>query len=140
MLAGGRPHHLPLGRRPGPWAVSQRISSHCASDGSCRFSGRASTARTIRQQQFGPAPPRFLLLAGQPVPQGGNEVVVGELVVFLARLAPEDVDSSLLAFRVGRRDEADFAVENAEQVVEVLADGWRSPTLPATPAATACGP
>ena len=78
--------------------------------------------RPIRQQQFGPAPPRLLLLAGQPVPQRRHQVVVGQLVVFLPRLRPADVvpPPSLLAFRVGRRDEPDFAVENAEQVVEVL--------------------
>ena len=38
-------------------------------------------ARAFRQPQLRPAPARFPLLAGQPVSQGVNQVVVGELVV-----------------------------------------------------------
>ena len=77
--------------------------------------------RSIRQQQFGPAPASFLLLAGQPLPYRVNQIIVGQLVVFLARLRLENgVAVCLLPFRVGRRDEADFVVENADQVIEVL--------------------
>ena len=45
---------------------------------------------------------------------------MGQLVVFLPRLRLENgVAACLLAFRVGRRDEANFVVENADQVIEV---------------------
>jgi hypothetical protein len=50
-----------------------------------------------------------------------NQTVVGELVVFLAGLRLEDRSAvRLLPLRVGRRDEADSVVENADQVREVL--------------------
>ena len=37
--------------------------------------------RAFRQPQLRPAPASFLLLAGQPVPQGVDQVIVSELVV-----------------------------------------------------------
>ena len=50
-----------------------------------------------------------------------NQTVVGELVVFLAGLRLEDRSAvRLLPLRVGRLDEADSVVENADQVREVL--------------------
>ena len=50
-----------------------------------------------------------------------NQIVVGELVVFLPWLGLQNgIAVRLFPFRVGRRDQADFAVENADQVVEVL--------------------
>ena len=49
-----------------------------------------------------------------------NQIVVGELVVFLPWLGLQNgIAVRLFPFRVGRRDQADFAVENADQVVEV---------------------
>ena len=39
--------------------------------------------RSFRQPQFRPSSPGFPLLAGQPVPQGVDQVIVGELVVAL---------------------------------------------------------
>ena len=45
---------------------------------------------------------------------------MGELVVFLARLRLENgIAVFLFAFRVGRRDQANFVVEDADQVIEV---------------------
>jgi len=46
---------------------------------------------------------------------------MGQLVVFLARLRQENgIAIRFFSFRVGRRDEADFVVEDAEQVVKIL--------------------
>src|SRR5262249_4425843 len=39
------------------------------------------------QPQFSSTTPGLLLLAGQPVPQGGHQVIVGQLVVFLTWLS-----------------------------------------------------
>ena len=97
--------------------------------------------RPIRQQQFRPAPPSFLLLAGQPLPYRVNQIIVGQLVVFLPRLRLENgVAACLLAFRVGRRDEANFVVENADQVIEVPGTTSVATMLPAVRRKTACGP
>ena len=41
--------------------------------------------RAFRQPQFRPSSTGFPLLAGQPVPQRVDQVIVGELVVLLAR-------------------------------------------------------
>ena len=41
--------------------------------------------RSFRQPQFGSPFPCFPLLAGQPIPQGVDKVVVGELVVTPSR-------------------------------------------------------
>ena len=59
----------------------------------------APERRTFGQPQLGPAPPGLPLLAGQPVPQGVDQVVVGELVVALAtrpdgRPSPSPVEPS----------------------------------------------
>jgi len=74
--------------------------------------------RAIGQQQFGPAPESSFLLAGEPVPQGRDQVVVRQLVVLRAGLHRGRSDF-VLPFRVGRRDEADFTIEDTEQIVEV---------------------
>ena len=95
----------------------------------------------FRQPQLGPSAARFPLLARQPVAQGVDEVVVRELVIFLTRL---DLRGRFvcprLPFRVGRRDQPDFAVEDANQIIKFARDGSRSPTLRAAPRMTACGP
>ena len=75
-------------------AAAASSSSSASASGSATIAAATAVAgspagrsrrRPIRQQQFRPAPPRFLLLAGQPVPQGRHQVVVGQLVVFLDR-------------------------------------------------------
>ena len=115
------PHHLSLRRRPvllrrqrpdlQPLQQRRQLPA--------LWSG-IPDRRTIRQQQFRPAAPGFLLLAGQPFPQRRHEIIVRQLVVFLSRLGlGQGIVGPFLAFRVGRRDEADFAVENAEQIIEV---------------------
>ena len=108
--------------------MNDLICIHCSKDGQLAIL-RASIPhrRPIRQQQFGPAPARFLLLAGQPLPYRVNQIIVGQLVVFLARLRLENgIAVCLFPFRVGRRDEADFVVENADQVIEILGATCRS--------------
>src|SRR5262249_29427265 len=72
----------------------------------------------VSKQQFAPAPPWFLLFSGKPVPQGWDEVVVGQLVVFLANFLLRS-RSLLTAFRVGRCDEAKFTVQNADEVIKI---------------------
>ena len=72
----------------------------------------------FRQPQLGPSAARFPLLARQPVPQGVDEVVVGELVVLPARSgSPWLVARG--TFRVGGRDQAKLGVEDVDQVIEV---------------------
>ena len=75
--------------------------------------------RTFRQPQLGPPPPGLPLLAGQPFPERRDQVVVGQLVILPPRLAGRASSSSPIAFGVGRGDQAQLGVEDAEQVVEV---------------------
>ena len=89
--------------------------------------------RAFRQPQFGPAAAGLPLLAGQPVPQRVDQVVVGELVVPPAGPAGGLVLAGR-AFGVGRRDQAKLGVEDADQVVEVPGPARRSPRPRAAPA------
>ena len=59
--------------------------------------------RPLGQAKLGPAPPRLLLLAGQPLPERRHEIVVGQLVVFLRWLTA----FCILPCRFGRRDGAE---------------------------------
>ena len=79
---------------------------------------------SIRQEQFGPATPGFLLLAGQPVPQRMNKIIVRQLVAFQARRNRRlGVAIRRLAFWIGQRDESEFAIEDTDQVIEVPRTG-----------------
>ena len=100
--------------------VSSRMFAHSRADGRWRFSGLAVPERgAFGQPQFRPSSTRLPLLAGQPVPQGVDQVIVRELVV-CARSAVVclilRVDGT---FRVGGRDQAKLRVEDVDQVVEV---------------------
>ena len=65
--------------------VSSRMFAHSKADGRCRFSGLAfHDADRSASRSSSPSSPGFPLLAGQPVPQGVNEVVMSELVVLPA--------------------------------------------------------
>ena len=60
--------------------VSSRMFAHSRADGRWRFSGLAfHERRPFRQPQFRPSSPGFPLLAGQPVPQGVDQVIVGRV-------------------------------------------------------------
>src|SRR5436305_509921 len=83
MIPGRLPHHLALRGRPVPLLRQPPDLEPLPQRGQLPpLRPRVPHRRTVRQQQLRPAPPRLLLLAGQPVPQRGYEVVVGELVVF----------------------------------------------------------
>ena len=73
--------------------------------------------RPFRQPQFRPPSPGLPLLAGQPVPQGVDQVIVCELVVLPARCGL--LTFARRAFRVGGRDQAKLGVQDVDQVVEV---------------------
>ncbi len=97
--------------------VSIRMFAHSRADGRWRFSGFACHRAPFRQPQLGPSAAGFPLLSSQPVAQGVDEVVVGELVVLPAwcRLLAFTRGS----FRVGGRDQPKLRVEDVDQVVEV---------------------
>ena len=118
------PHHHTL--RPGPAAGGSQpagCSGTPTSRASCWFSGLALPQfRPLLQPQFGPAAAGFLLLAGQPLAERGNQVVVRQLVVPVPGFG-----HGLRWFVLGRgtlgiggRDQPEFAVEDPQQVVEVL--------------------
>jgi len=98
------------------------------------------------QQQLGSAPPRFFLFARQPIAQRLNQVVVRQLVEagggwrvaggewrvvggshsrsFRSSALRKPLRMRLMRSDwLSRRDQADFAVEDANQVVEVPAAG-----------------
>src|SRR5580698_9828012 len=77
-------------------------------------------SRAVGKSQLGPSPPSLPLFAGQPLPQGGNQVVVCQLVILVpgADLWVRQIRSD--AFRVGRRDQPDFVVQDSNQILEVL--------------------
>ena len=142
MIPACPPHHLPLRRSPvlllrqpaDLQPLQQRRQLPVLRAG-------IPYRRSIRQQQFRPASPSFLLLAGQPLPYRVNQIIVGQLVVFLPRLRLENgVAACLLSFGVGRRDEANFVVENADQVIEVPGTTSVATMLPAIRRKSACGP
>ena len=61
--------------------VSARMPVHSSSEGKWRFSGRApQRSCALGQPQLGPTPARFALLAGEPVAQRPDQVVVCKLV------------------------------------------------------------
>ena len=64
---------------------------------------------------------------------------MGQLIIPL--VAADTRQSRLLfALGVGRCDEADLAVENADQIIEFRRAASYSPTRPAIPNKTACAP
>ena len=99
--------------------VSSRMLAHSHQAGRWRFSGLLFHRAAIRKPQLGPTAPSLFLLAGQPFAERWHQVVMGQLVVFFASY---DLRAGSIfridSFRVGRRDEADFAVENANKIIE----------------------
>src|SRR5262249_8945553 len=73
--------------------------------------------RSFREPELSSSAPGFLLLAAQPLSQGVNEVIVSQLVV------PPGWRSRRLTlaetFRLGRCDQAQLAIQDADQVIEV---------------------
>ena len=122
MHSSGLSHHLPL--RPGPVLPVGRpadVEEFPQRGEMTILRLDVPQRRPVGQSQFGPALASFTLFAGQPFPQRRHEVIVRELVISGAGFNPgHGILRCLFAFGVGRRDEADFAVENADQVVEVL--------------------
>ena len=58
----------------------------------------------------------FLLFAGQPLTQRRDKIIVRELIELRAGIA---AGFRLKAFGVSGRDETQFTIQNAEQIVEV---------------------
>ncbi len=87
--------------------------------------------RPFRQPQFRPSSSGLTLLAGQPVPQGVDEIVVCELVVLPARC--DLLTFTWRTFRVGGRDQTKLRVKDMDQVIEVPGVGSNNPMLPAIP-------
>ena len=105
-------------------SVSKRMLRNSHSEGDGGSLGLAfHNACTVGKSQFGPTPPSLSLLAGQPIPQRMNQIVVGQLVILLASF---DVGLGIIGrftpFWVGGGDEPDFAVQNADQILEFLRD------------------
>src|SRR5262249_10333546 len=76
---------------------------------------------TVREQQLGPATPRLLLFAAQPFAQRMNQVVVGYLIVSLTGLdLARGRQGSFLPLRINGSEEANFIVENTDQLIELL--------------------
>src|SRR5262249_24560151 len=68
------PPPLPVRRRPLLLLRHPPDAGHLQRRGRFPFPGwRFPPRHSIREQEFRPAPPRLFLLAGQPVPQGGDE-------------------------------------------------------------------
>ena len=134
VVPPGRPHQgLLLGGAAtrGTPRRTARYSRATAGSG-CRD---CATARAHSASRSSARPRRGLrLLAGQPLPQRRDEVVVGQLVV--PRPAPPVVARRRSVGVISRSSR----VEDAEQVVEVRRAGRRSPTPPAARRGTACAP
>src|SRR4051812_46906197 len=70
----------------------------------------------LSQTQFGSTSPCLLLLASQPIAQRWNEIVVGQLVELGTWIAG---GIRLKACWVGRCDEPQLSIEDAEKIVEL---------------------
>jgi len=79
--------------------------------------------RSFRQQQFCPAAPGFFLLACQPVAQRRNQVIVGQLIVFWTDCGCGARCIGVTPLRIGGGNQPDFAIQNANQILEL--DGYR---------------
>ena len=98
-------------------SVSVRMPSHSrASAGAGSRAWRSRAARSASRSSARPAT-RLPLLAGQPVAQGVDQVIVCELVVLPARQGRLTLARG--TFRVGGRDQAKLRVEDVDQVIEV---------------------
>ncbi len=73
----------------------------------------------VGQPQFGTAATRFSLFLSQPLPQGRDQIVVGQLVIFLTGRDGCLGRISGRACGIGGRDQPDLVVQNADQVVEL---------------------
>ena len=93
----------------------------------------------VGQPQLGPAPAGLPLLAGQPVAQRMDQVIVGELVVTLGS-GPDGCDLLGRALGVGRRDQPQLGVEDADQVIEVAGPAGVARGLAQLRLRTASGP
>ena len=75
-------HHRALGSVQSRFLVSSRMFAHSNTEGRWRFSGLAfQSAAPIGQPQRGPPAAGLPLLAGQPVADRGDEVVVRQLII-----------------------------------------------------------
>ena len=73
---------------------------------------------SLRQQALRAPATGFFLLSSQPIAQRGHKIIVGQLVIFLARYCLEN-GFTVCPFRVGRRNEAYLVAKDADQVLEV---------------------
>ena len=97
-----------------------RMLAHSKTDGQVAVLRlRVPDRRAFGQPQLGATAAGLPLLARQPVAQRVDQVIVGELIVSLA-LAARAASLARSTFRVSRRDQPQFGVEDADHVVEVL--------------------
>src|SRR5262249_7389957 len=76
---------------------------------------------SLRQPEFRAPAPGLFLLPREPLPQRVYQVVVSELIVLLTGLKlRHGLAFRLPAFGIGRRDEPDFAIQNPQQILEIL--------------------
>ena len=82
---------------------------------------------SLFQAQLRPAPPRFPLLARQPLPQRGDKIVVGELIGARPgdRGKPSVAVDVPFALRVRRRDEAEFGIEMRDPDWPRIREWWK---------------
>src|SRR5205085_725802 len=78
--------------------------------------------RSLLQAQLRPAPPCLPLFARQPLPQRGDEIIVGELVGARPgdRGKPRVAVTVSLTLWVRWRDQAELGIENPQQVMKGL--------------------
>ena len=121
MESIGLPDHLPLRFRP-VLPVCERADAQPFRQRRQEpvFRLGIPSDRSVEQFQFRSAATCFALFASEPFAQGVDEVIVRQLEVLLPSLRTRHgVITGLFAFRVGRGDEPDFTVQNANQIVEV---------------------
>src|SRR5581483_609318 len=116
VLETGAAHQASLRRRPILLAREEADAHPFPPGGQVAVVSRLTLPRggALGEEQLGPAAARLLLLARQPVAQGGNEVIVGQLIVLTS---PQREQGHALAraaglylfrpFGIGRRDEAE---------------------------------
>ena len=119
--------------------VSSRMFAHSRADGRWRFSGLAfHERRPFRQPQFRPSSPGLPLLAGQPVSQGVDQIIVCESVVLPARCGL--LTFARGAFRVGGRDQPKLRVEDSGSGHRSPWGDSHNPMLPAIPGVISSAP
>src|SRR5690348_10966917 len=104
MVTGGRAHHCRLRRRPVALIAEQANVAPLPQGRQATVLGLClPQCCSFRETQFRPAASGLLSLTSQPGPEGWNEIVVSELVVFFAKVGLGRLALAVYAFGIGRR-------------------------------------